>query len=406
MVKSNTRNFYLVILAISFLYAIQFYVNNKINPVLDQTAFQNYAVEFNNNYFYFAYDRFFTWSSRLLIESATLLFSTHEKLFVLGASGATFLMLLAGKKYSPALPYLPALLIFIFLPATEFLSAGSIPTYTNYIFPASFLIFSLFTKYTTNKYLYIFSVCCFTFSIMQEQLAVYAFLWLGFDLFKGWVKKDNSHFKTNSLYFFVSMLGIISAKIAPGNAVRFGKEVVSWFPNFQNLTIFQKIGLGILETGDGMISNSFSFVLLFLVTLFVVSIIKRDVLSISLTSFILMTVSSQKLGWSNLLQTLTSVSKLAREAGTFSFNLVYLTGVLFYLILFLIITFVLWRLCHQDTKIWAIYLLIIGLASRMLVSLSPTIYASGTRTYLPVMISLMLITCMLVNDMYRKFRIV
>ncbi|RSK00328.1 hypothetical protein D8783_08260 [Streptococcus sp. A12] len=70
----NSKRFYLYIFIVSLLYAIQYYINNKITPVGDQTAFLKYAEEFQYNYLYFGIDRYFTWSSRLLIESATLFF--------------------------------------------------------------------------------------------------------------------------------------------------------------------------------------------------------------------------------------------------------------------------------------------------------------------------------------------
>ena len=73
----NSKRFYLYILIVAVLYAIQYYINNKITPVGDQTAFVKYAEEYHYNYLFFGIDRYFTWSSRLLIESATLLFSIH-----------------------------------------------------------------------------------------------------------------------------------------------------------------------------------------------------------------------------------------------------------------------------------------------------------------------------------------
>ena len=92
----------------SFIYAIQFYINNKITPVGDQTAFLEYAKEFHYNYLFFGIDRYFTWSSRLLIESATLLFSVHEKMFIAAAFLATLLLVYALRKLTPSLPWLPA----------------------------------------------------------------------------------------------------------------------------------------------------------------------------------------------------------------------------------------------------------------------------------------------------------
>ena len=40
----NSKRFYLYILIVAVLYAIQYYINNKITPVGDQTAFLELTV--------------------------------------------------------------------------------------------------------------------------------------------------------------------------------------------------------------------------------------------------------------------------------------------------------------------------------------------------------------------------
>ena len=387
----------------SFIYAIQFYINNKITPVGDQTAFLEYAKEFHYNYLFFGIDRYFTWSSRLLIESATLLFSVHEKLFIAAAFLATLLLVYALRKLTPSLPWLPALLIFIFLPATEFLSAGSIPTYVNYIFPASLLLFALFFRESKNIWINMASLLCFLVAIMQEQLAVYAFLWLLFETVLA--KKDKKPLLGNLCYLALSALGIISAKLSPGNALRLEKNIVSWFPNFPNLNIFQKLGLGFLETGDNLLSTSFAFVMVFLLVLFVYALHKKNVMAIALSGFVLFNIVSQKMGWNTIFGTLTGISKAARESGTFSFNITYMSAVAFYGLLLLMILYALWLVISDcKEKIWLTYLFVIGFISRMVISLSPTLYASSTRTFLPLMISLFIITCRLLYHLYTEYQ--
>ena len=331
----------------SFIYAIQFYINNKITPVGDQTAFLEYAKEFHYNYLFFGIDRYFTWSSRLLIESATLLFSVHEKLFIAAAFLATLLLVYALRKLTPSLPWLPALLIFIFLPATEFLSAGSIPTYVNYIFPASLLLFALFFRVSKNIWINMASLLCFLVAIMQEQLAVYAFLWLLFEAVLA--KTDKTPLLGNLCYLALSALGILSAKLSPGNALRLEKNIVSWFPNFPNLNIFQKLGLGFLETGDNLLSTSFAFVIVFLLVLFVYALHKKNVTAIALSGFVILNIFSQKVGWNTIFGTLTGISKVARESGRFSFNITYMSAVAFYGLLLLMILYALW-LVVSDCK--------------------------------------------------------
>ena len=398
----NSKRFYLYIFIVSVLYAIQYYINNKITPVGDQTAFLKYAEEFQYNYLYFGIDRYFTWSSRLLIESATLLFSVHEKLFVIVSALATFVFLLPSKKFSKELPWLPGFLIFICIPASEFLSAGSIPTYVNYILPASFMLFSLYFRHSSNLWVKITSFVSFVFAVMQEQLAIYAFLWIIFELIRDW--KINSDRNWNILFVVVASLGILSAKLAPGNTIRFMKNVDSWFPNFINLNSIQKVGLGILETGDGLLSVSFAFVILFLIVSIILSIYKNNFTSFILSTVVLLSVLSHKFEWRSVLFTLSAVSKLARESGTFEFNFVYFGAVLFYFVILLILLFIIWSLSDSKDKVWLSYLFIIGLLGRMVISFSPTLYASDTRTYLPIMLSVFIITCKFINEIYLKMK--
>lgn len=399
--KSKSR-FYYYILIVSILYGFQYYINNKITPVGDQTAFLDYAKEFHYNYLEFGINRYLTWSSRLLIESATLFFSVHDKLFILASIIASFLLLLPSKKLTPNLPWLPGFLIFIFLPASEFLSAGSIPTYINYVFPASFLLFSLYYRYSDKWWVQCFTFLSFVFAVMNEQLAVYAFLWIIFELIRDW--NVIAYRYRNILFSFVSLTGIFSAKLSPGNTVRFEQNVASWFPNYVHLNPLQKLGLGILETGDGIFSISFAFVFVFLIVLIVLSALKKNFTSLILSSFTLLAIFSQKLEWRNILFTLSSVSKIARESGTFDYNVVYFGAVIYNIVLFMMLMYSVWTLTKNSDRLWIVYIFGIGLIGRLLISFSPTLYASSTRTYLPIMLSLFIITCYFLNDIYLYFK--
>lgn len=282
------------------------------------------------------------------------------------------------------------------------MSAGSIPTYVNYIFPASFLLFSLYFRHSSNQWVKITSLLSFVFAVIQEQLAIYAFLWLVFELFRDW--KINSDRNWNILFVVVASLGILSAKLSPGNAIRFIKNVDSWFPNFINLNSIQKVGLGILETGDGLLSVSFAFVILFLIVSTILSIFKNKFTTLILSTVLLLSVLSHKFELRSVLFTLSAISKVARESGTFEFNFVYFGAVLFYFIILFILLFIIWSLSDSKDKVWLSYLFIIGLLGRMVISFSPTLYASGTRTYLPIMLSVFIITCKFINVIYLRMK--
>ena len=142
-------------------------------------------------------------------------------------------------------------------------------------------------------------------------------------------KKIKKPLLGNLCYLALSALGIISAKLSPGNALRLEKNIVSWFPNFPNLNIFQKIGLGFLETGDNLLSTSFAFVMVFLLVLFVYALHKKNVTAIALSGFVMFNIFFTKNGLEYYFGTLTGISKVARESGTFSFNITYMSAVAF-----------------------------------------------------------------------------
>ena len=140
------------------------------------------------------------------------------------------------------------------------------------------------------------------------------------------------------------------------------------------------------------------------VFLYFLSFYKKNFISLILSSFTLFAILSQKFEWRNILFTLSSVSKVARESGTFDYNVVYFGAVIYYIILFMILMYSLWTLSKVSDRLWIIYLFGIGLIGRLLISFSPTLYASSTRTYLPIMLSLFIITCYFLNDIYIHFK--
>ena len=171
------------------------------------------------------------------------------------------------------------------------------------------------------------------------------------------------------------------------------------------MNIFQKLGLGFLETGDNLLSTSFAFVMVFLLVLFVYALHKKNVTALALSGFVILNIFSQKMGWNTIFGTLTGISKVARESGTFSFNITYMSAVAFYGLLLLMILYALWLVVSDcKEKIWLTYLFVIGFIGRMVISLSPTLYASSTRTFLPLMISLFIITCRLLYYLYTEYQ--
>lgn len=400
------RNIYIYIymLVISFLFAISFHIARNTFPVGDQIWFKTYAQQIHYQYLHFGIERYFTWSSRLLIESLTMFSSVHERLFPIIVWFATVLLLSVSRRLSPSLPLVPGLLLFVFFPLPVFASAGIIPTYINYLFPASLFIFAVYYRKSSKLILRVFSLLTFLLVIMQEQLAVYAFLWLVFEWYREFTSNKTS--KSTLIYVFVASLGIASAKFAPGNAARIAIETVNWFPTFKDFNLIQKISLGVLETGQYLltISKSFVFVMVFLGVLVVLGILKKKYASVLIVSIISLLMFLTRLGINTPLTFLFTVSEEVRKSKEISLNLVNIGVVAGYVLIFALLVVYLYMVLDEKHRTWIVYLFCIGLACRMLVSFSPTIYASGSRTMLPFMLSSYIITCHLLNEIWEWYQ--
>lgn len=403
LLKFKKVYFGLFVVIVSALFAYRFYQANSIYPVGDQMGFIVHAQQIDFNYLYFAIFRYTTWSSRLLIESATMYFSLHELIFLFSASIATLILLTCSKKLCPNLPILPGLLLFIFFPRTLFVSAGPIPTYTNYIFPASLLIFSLYYRASKYMLIKILSMIFFVFSIMQEQLAIYSFLWLLFECVRNF--KNRSLKKFDIVYLTFSICAILSVKLSPGNSIRMIQETQNWFPNFNRLNLIQKISLGILESGENLltISKTYLFIPFFLVLILIFSLLTKRVLSFILSAFVILLMIVSKFKFKLSLYKIFLISKNVKKTGLFVNNIENYSAVFIYLLVFILILLSLFFVIDKEKRVWYVYLLTIGMVGRMLVSFSPTIYASGPRTHLPVMISLFIISCGLISDLILLF---
>lgn len=388
----------------SLLFALTFHVANNFFPIGDQEWFKVYAQQIHYQYLHFGVERYFTWSSRLLIESLTMFSSVHERLFPGIVWFATVLLLSTSRKLSPSLPLIPGLLLFLFFPLPVFASAGIIPTYINYLFPASLLIFAVYYRNSPKLTFRVFSLLTFILAIMQEQLAVYAFLWLVFDWCREFISKKTS--KRTTWYILIALLGIVSAKFAPGNAARVALETENWFPAFKDFNLLQKISLGVLETGQYLltISKSFIFVLIFLVVLILLGLLKKKYGSVLIVSMIGLLMLLTRLGINTPLTFLFTVSEDVRKSKEIALNFVNIGAVLGYFVIFFLLVLALLILMDKNKRSWLIYLFCIGLACRMLISFSPTIYASGSRTMLPFMLSLYIITCYLLNDIWKLYQ--
>lgn len=390
---------------ISFLFTLESII--YINDAGDQTSFAYMAKKYG--FFEFAIYRYKTWSSRLLIESTTMFMSNHYLFFDLTMliSLVIFFYCFNGiffnKEKYWKLQFVSPVIFLLAFPSLFFTSAGLIATVTNYLFPMISFVIAWYCILQKKRLYTLLSLPFLIFACMQEQFTVYGFILFIYLFIKSYL--DNRSVDKNYLIaIIVSFIGIVSGLLSPGSDNRVFHESQLWYPDFENLSFPIKIIKGYLETNRVLfVTSELNIVFLFLVLLIVATIVKKQYFSAFISGTIIYTIIIHRFGISNLL---TAVQRIIddqndrADASYFSIKENLYLLVLYTLILCVIGVIVFLIFKEWKDGLTAVVILAAGYAARMTVSLSPTIYASGVRTYTPLIFSLLIVVLMIVKEIY------
>lgn len=394
---------------ISFLFTLESII--YINDAGDQTSFAYMAKKYG--FFEFAIYRYKTWSSRLLIESTTMFMSNHYLFFDLTMliSLVIFFYCFNGiflnKEKYWKLQFVSPVIFLLSFPSLFFTGAGLIATVTNYLFPMISFVITWYCILQKKRLYTLVSLPFLIFACMQEQFTVYGFILFIYLFIKSYL--DNRRVDKNYLIAtIVSFVGIVSGLLSPGSDNRVFYESKLWYPDFENLSFPIKIIKGYLETNRVLfVTSELNIVFLFLCLLIVATIVKKQYFSAFISGTIIYTIIIHRFGISNLL---TAVQRIIDDqndrADTSYFSI---KENLYLLVLYTLILCVIGVIVFLIFKEWkdgltAIVILAAGYAARMTVSLSPTIYASGVRTYTPLIFSLLIVILMIVKEIYFDFK--
>ncbi|EDT46687.1 serotype determinant, transmembrane protein [Streptococcus infantarius] len=388
---------------ISFLFTLESII--YINDAGDQTSFAHMAQKYG--FFEFAIYRYKTWSSRLLIESVTMFMSNHYLLFDVTVliSVAIFFYCFNGiflreEKYRK-LQFVSPVIFLLSFPSLFFTSAGLIATVTNYLFPMISFVIAWYCIIQEKHWYTILSLPFLVFACMQEQFTVYAFILFVFALISSYLECK----RINKNYFIatcVSLLGLVSGLLCPGSANRLTTETKIWYPGFETISFPVKIIKGYLETNRVLfVTSELNIVYLLLVLIIVVSIMKKQYFATFVSGTVIYTVITQRLGMNSLLtavqRTIDNQNK-SEIPNYFSLKENLYPIVLYTLILCIVAVVVFMIFKEWKGGLTALVVLAAGYASRMTVSLSPTIYASGLRTYTPLIFSFVIVILLLSKE--------
>ena len=382
----------------------------------DDTAYFNHALQ-DTSYIDFLKTRYNTWSSRLIIE--TILINCYRLNFGLWRilDVAAFVLIAECMISICALPkkfsFIVYGVILFFTDYKSLCSAGWGATTVNYLWPlacampAFVIIKKIFTNGNISKHQIVISLLLLLFAINQEQVAALCFgLSVSFFVIRliqnRRLQKSDLYLVSISLLCLISMIFILAC---PGNANRFTSETKNWFPEYTNLSLFEKIQLGILTvftyyfSGRGLLT----LLPLFLTLTIIYKKIspKRFTVQLCIDALCLVLVLAK------VLTKLTKGNFLFINRKLYQFTNFSKVSVLIecFILLFIGSVLIYQIICSINDKkqgLFNAFLLCAGFCSAFIIAFSPTVYASGARCYLFMSYTIFLITFRIFSACFKE----
>ncbi|MFD1466116.1 DUF6056 family protein [Lapidilactobacillus mulanensis] len=372
-------------------------------------------------------DHYHSWSSRLVIEFFVMFFAKN---FLLWQFINTIVMLgtiiiiykFVFGSLEPKKLLLTAALYFL-MPLMIMNEAGWIATTLNYSWPTLAALLAFYPFYQTIKkkkaspYILIFSTVLLVFAANQEQINLCFFVLTL--IVSVYIKTTTKHYPIQLLPLsLISFAELFFSITTPGNLIRFNKEVIRWFPGYEHFSIVNKIDLGISSFGKPFFfdTNILFGALFALIAIagyqntknYYLRLISLTPLSLNLLIFLgktmkpsfLNTGSQQNMIWDS-----NGIDKLFSRTGT-DLSLLHpgtwlATLTILSLLLFLCIS-LFTSFTNKHEAIFAIVLILMAFGSRLILGFSPTVWASGLRTYYLVFVVAIILVLMLWKQEIRK----
>ena len=291
-----------------------------------------------------------------------------------------------------------SLLLIGLYPIYKMSGAGWYATTLNYLWPFGLGIFSLIpiknatiNKNDNNimKVLYLFSLL---FACNQEQMCAIVFgFYLVFTFYL--YKKSKLNFII-VLQFIMSILSMIFILTCPGNDIRLISETATWYPEVVNFNIIQKMIIGLLSTISNIVVNlDISLLLLVMLIPCFLKSEKKLIKIISCFPFLMLFIFR----FYYLSELVIYNQKIT------SFNLDMILIIILSLMFILLIIISLYFVFRKNNLKYIVPLIFMaGFMSRIIMCLSPTVYASGDRTYIFFEFSFIIILNILLSKFIKR----
>lgn len=365
--------------------------------------------------------RYFNWTSRFLIEYALCgvlkaskyLWILIECLMVALAGYSISRIFVKDNKNENNVMLLFMILIY---PLNVMNSAGWAATTTNYMWPLATCLFSLIPirKIWDGEKIHLWQYPLYTLALIfagnQEQTCAILFgTYLLFTLLmiiKN--KKIHPYMVVQTLLIITSLIFILTC---PGNYIRNSQETTNHFRDFEMLTIIDKISLGFTSTMGLLIEegNLVYTILCLLITVYIFSNYKEKLyrvvalvplFSIFLTAFTTYTTNLM-FPFFGAFKDLVTAEHVMLTAANCN-NLLNTIPLIFACANFICISLSILLIFKNLKSNIAILVFLVGLASKVMIGFSPTVFLSGARTMIFFEFAMIIVSILIWQELIKK----
>lgn len=303
-------------------------------------------------------------------------------------------------------------LLMILYPFMQMGTAGWIITSTAYLFPLAFGLYSfVYLKFVIcDKKLSKINYTTFWISLLigvgaPQMCCVIFGIYFVFNVFFAIKRKI---YKFSIVQNITALLFTIYHITAPGNIKRNIQEAIIWFPDYNMISTVNKIKLGFTSTlgnlgsGSNLFFLCFSFLIVVAVYCKYKNVLYRAISTIPFLASLLFGIFRSLFSsiFPNLVALMNNGSYDFLQINSLNFDckINYLSIILGFTILGAILTSI-YLIFENTLKMLIVEIIFLaGFCSRMIMSFSPTIYASDTRTFIYLYFAIIVCATLIFNN--------
>jgi len=371
----------------------------------DDDRFFGTALE-NRTLFEFLDWRYHSWTGRMLIEGLMVLTINHNWYWMLAIPLSCLVVsfsiaVLSGHKnnliLSSSIIFASLMLINhkVNMEAIWWITGSY-----NYIQPIAAGLLSIAIHLNCKEKFRLLKALSFPlmfFSCFNEQFSVIVLI--PYLFFYTIIKRDVKLY--NLSFSSLAVITTIFSLTAPGNKSRSMSETASWMPDYHNLNIIDKIALGFDRLSSHLTEQNLIFTI-FLIILCFMALRKGNLNTLSVSAMLILSV---KISTYFIFTRYSVYLNLFTHSDFLTFGEIatphsYLKYSLSLLILFSCIHLISIHCVKYSDVIFILLPFILGIASVVVIGMSPTVYASGYRVLFIFNLSIIFVTSTLISKKF------